>query len=276
VRFAVEHVRRMRGGSQPHLMRCDDDSYYVVKFQNNPQGLRVLANEIFGTRLAALMGICVPEVDVVEVQSSLIEDTDELVMETPSGRCPCVAGKHLGSKYPGNPARTRVYEIMPDELFENVLNLNDFLGIFVFDKWVCQTDRRQAVFIQEAAPLGSSLAETTFRAMMIDQGFCFDGVNWNFPDAPLYSLYARRTVYRNVLGMGSFEPWLEVVESGVPLAALHQEAISVPQEWYGEEGEAWKRLIDRLDGRRRRVRELIWAARNAVPGAFPKWRRFAA
>ncbi len=34
---AVQHIRRMRGGAQSHLMRCADSNYYVVKFQNNPQ-----------------------------------------------------------------------------------------------------------------------------------------------------------------------------------------------------------------------------------------------
>ena len=31
---AVQHVRRMRGGAQSHLMGCADNNYYVVKFQN--------------------------------------------------------------------------------------------------------------------------------------------------------------------------------------------------------------------------------------------------
>ena len=43
---AVEHVRRLRGGAQSHLLRCDDGDYYVVKFKNNPQGVRILANEM--------------------------------------------------------------------------------------------------------------------------------------------------------------------------------------------------------------------------------------
>ena len=30
---AIEQIRRMRGGAQAHLMRCSDESYYVVKFQ---------------------------------------------------------------------------------------------------------------------------------------------------------------------------------------------------------------------------------------------------
>jgi hypothetical protein len=31
---AVQHIRRMRGGAQSHLMRCADSNYYVVKFPN--------------------------------------------------------------------------------------------------------------------------------------------------------------------------------------------------------------------------------------------------
>jgi hypothetical protein len=31
---AVQHVRRMRGGAQAHLMRARDGHFYVVKFQN--------------------------------------------------------------------------------------------------------------------------------------------------------------------------------------------------------------------------------------------------
>src|ERR1019366_9111936 len=47
---AVQHVKRMRGGAQGHLMRCDDGHYYVVKFRNNPQHERVEAGLQFGSR----------------------------------------------------------------------------------------------------------------------------------------------------------------------------------------------------------------------------------
>jgi hypothetical protein len=53
---AVEHVRRMQGGSQAHLLRCSDGEHYVVKFQNNPQGTRILVNEMLGGALAARLG----------------------------------------------------------------------------------------------------------------------------------------------------------------------------------------------------------------------------
>jgi hypothetical protein len=274
VRIAVEHIRRMSGGAQSHLMRCDDDSYFIVKFKNNPQQLRTLANEMFATRIAARMGICVPQVDVVEVRSSLIEHTSELVIEMPVGRLPCAAGKQFGSKFPGNPSTLTIYDLIADDLLNHVRNIDDFLGIFVFDKWVCQTDKRQAIFFRQSDSDGSGKSSKSYQAMMIDHGFCFNGGDWNFPDAPLRSLYANRGVYRTVVGMESFDPWLDRLETGVSLTTLYEEALQVPPEWYGEDHEAWERLIEHLYVRRTRVRELIWSARNAVRNAFPNWDKF--
>lgn len=272
--LAVEHVRRMNGGAQAHLMRCDDDSYYVVKFRNNPQHLRVLANEMFASRLAALLGICVPQVGVVEVRSSLIEHTPALAIELPSGRVPCATGKQFGSRFPGNPTTSTICGLMSDVPVNRVTNISDFLGIFVFDKWVCQTDRRQAIFVRLSRPGANGASDDAYQAMMIDQGFCFDGGSWNFPDAPLHGLYVNREVYLSVEGIESFDSWLDRLETEISLDKLYREALQVPPEWYGEEHESWERLIERLYVRRTRVRELIWSARNAVPSAFPNWKKY--
>ncbi len=115
MKLAVEHVRRMRGGAQAQLMRCDDDAYYIVKFQNNPQHLRILANEMLATRLAARLGLCVPQVEVVEVRPEIIAYTPDLVMQLGLGRKPCAAGKQFGSQFPGHPARMAVHDFLPDE-----------------------------------------------------------------------------------------------------------------------------------------------------------------
>ena len=115
MKLAVEHVRRMRGGAQAQLMRCDDEAYYIVKFQNNPQHLRILANEMLATRLAARLGLCVPQVEVVEVRPEIIAYTPDLVMQLGLGRKPCAAGKQFGSQFPGHPARLAVHDFLPDE-----------------------------------------------------------------------------------------------------------------------------------------------------------------
>jgi hypothetical protein len=85
--LAVEQIRRMRGGAQSHLMRCADDGYYVVKFQNNPQGTKILVNELLGTRLAARLGLPTPVAAIIEVRADLIEHTADLA----AGMKPAIA-----------------------------------------------------------------------------------------------------------------------------------------------------------------------------------------
>ncbi len=79
--LAVQHIRRMRGGAQGQLMLGADGHVYVVKFQNNPQHMRVLANEFLASRLAAAAGLTAPEMELVEVSSWLVENTPELEID---------------------------------------------------------------------------------------------------------------------------------------------------------------------------------------------------
>ena len=63
----MQAIRRMRGGAQSQLMLGADGGLWVVKFRNNPQGERVLANELIATRIAEALGLPVPKRDVMEV-----------------------------------------------------------------------------------------------------------------------------------------------------------------------------------------------------------------
>jgi hypothetical protein len=284
MRLAVEHVRRMRGGAQAQLMRCDDEGYYIVKFQNNPQHLRILANEMLATRLAARLGLCVPQVEVVEVRPEIIAYTPDLVIQLGLGRAPCAAGKQFGSQFPGHPARMTVHDFLPDEQLGAVRNLSDFLGVLVFDKWTCNTNGRQAIFFRDPGGYadladstgGSSTADSStamgYTAMMIDFGFCFNAGEWDFPDAPLRGLYGRHRVYDGVAGMEAFEPWLARLEKQITERVLGEEAAQIPPEWYGGDWDELERLLERLHGRRQRVRELLLSARNSGREPFPNWK----
>jgi hypothetical protein len=278
MRLAVEHVRRMRGGAQAHLMRCDDDGYYIVKFQNNPQHLRVLANEMLATRLAARLGLCVPQVEVVEVRPEIIAYTPDLVIQLGLGRTPCVPGKQFGSQFPGHPARMTVHDFLPDEQLGGVRNLGDFLGVLVFDKWTCNTNGRQAIFFREPTddfrvrPDAAAYIAAPYTAMMIDFGFCFNAGEWDFPDAPLRGLYLRQRVYESVSSFESFEPWLERLEKQIDERVLGEEAAQLPPEWYTGDWNALERLLERLAARRKRVPELIFSARNSGRDPFPNWK----
>jgi hypothetical protein len=274
MKLAVEHVRRMRGGAQAHLMRCDDEAYYIVKFQNNPQHLRILANEMLATRLAARLGLVVPQVEVVEVRPEIIAYTPDLVIQLGLGRKPCAAGKQFGSQFPGHPARMTVHDFLPDEQLGAVRNLSDFLGVLVFDKWTCNTNGRQAIFFREPgehADAANCIAGG-YTAMMIDFGFCFNAGEWDFPDAPLRGLYARHCVYDRVAGMDAFEPWLARLEKQMTERVLGEEAAQIPPEWYAGDWDELERLLERLYRRRERVRELLLSARNSGREPFSNWK----
>jgi hypothetical protein len=274
--LAVEQVRRMRGGAQSHLMRCSNQSYYVVKFQNNPQGLRILANELLGTRLAARLGLSVAEPEVVEVRAELIAHTEDLVIQLGRGRAPCSAGKQFGSRYPGNLADVAVYDFLPDEQLREVTNIAEFCGMLVFDKWTCNTNGRQAIFFRDADGAAHSLergAGTAARycARMIDNGFCFNAGEWNFPDAPLRGLYARQRVYQGVRGMDSFDAWIARVER-IEESALEEIYGQIPPEWYDGDADALEKMLEQLLRRKKLVRELIVSAWRSSAQPFPNWK----
>ncbi len=264
---AVEFIRRLRGASQPRLLRCEDGRIYVVKFQNNPQHVRVLANEMLAARLALAMGLPVPEPALVEVPAKLILKGSVSEMEIGSRRELCSPGVQFGSRFPGNPAETLVVDFLPDRLLRRVRNREEaFVGGFVFDKWTCNCDGRQVIFFRTADQEGSA-----YSASLIDQGFCFNDGDWNFPDSPIRSLYPQRLVYEGVRGFESFEPFLTRIEN---LETAHLEACleAIPREWFGEDPGQVRRLLERLFERRRRLRQAILDAKNTSMGPFPNWK----
>ncbi len=283
----------MRGGAQSHLMRCSDgrsaDLYYVVKFQNNPQHCRVLANELLGGRVASRLGLPTAPVAIVEVSEELIRLTPDLAIELPRSRVACRAGFQFGSKYPGDPRRLTLHDFLPDEQLREVKNLHDFAGMLVFDKWTCNTNGRQTVFFRETREdaertLGTAAAPRhaesfddqaaqgeRYTTLMIDQGFCFNAGEWNYPDAPLRGLYARNRVYEGVTGMESFGPWIARLQN-MSERVLDEFAREVPPEWYEDDHDALWRLLEQLHSRKERVPELLLAAKKSSRHPFPNWR----
>ena len=92
-----------------------------------------------------------PRVEVIDVSECLIENTDDLRVD--------VAGASIP--------------------FGDVVNIQDFARVLVLDKWTCNSDRRQAIFKHETS------RSPRHTAVFIDQKFCFNAGEWNFPDAPL-------------------------------------------------------------------------------------------
>ena len=261
--MVTQHIKAMQGGAQGHLMLGADEHLYVVKFRNNPQATRVLANEFLATRLAAAAGLSVPACEVVEVTPWLVSSTSELCVRLAHSTESCPPGLQFGSRYVGGLLPGMVVDYLTEPQLLEVKNLAEFAGMLVIDKWTCNVNGRQAVFVRKGR-------EKKYSAVFVDQGYCFNAAEWVYRDVPLRGVFPRNPVYAHVHGWQDFEPWLSRVE-GMDPAVIWKIAESVPPEWYGGDSAEIERLVEELLERRRLVRSLIEAFRDSDRNPFPMW-----
>jgi hypothetical protein len=244
-------------------MRGADNYFYVVKFQNNPQDRRVLANELLAARLAQKLKLPVPTSVIIEVPVGLIAKSPGMVLRVAGQVLRCAPGLQFGSRLPAKP-ETPMFDYLPEPVLVEVSNLRDFWGMLVFDKWTCNCNGRQVIFCRPGT-------RRPLQVFMIDQGFCFNAGEWNFPDSPLRGVYSRNVVYRDIEGIESFKPWLERLESLDP-EEVHAAGEEIPPDWYSGDVDALEQLLKKLVTRRSRVRELIIALKNSPRLPFDRWK----
>src|SRR5258708_7141958 len=237
---ARRFVRKMRGGAQAHLLEASDGHFYVVKFLNNPQHQRILINEWISSAFLGYLGISTPQPEFVRVSNQFLEDHPAVHLQLGSERRPVVPGWHFGSRYPGDPARSVVYDFLPDGLLDQVENLAEFRGILAFDKWMGNADSRQAIFfrarVKEFLP-GSAAhpLRLGFVAQMMDNGYVFEGPQWRLMESPVQGMYFRPSVYRSVRGLKDFEPWIERIRN-FPVEVVDEAAKQIPSAWIENDG----------------------------------------
>jgi hypothetical protein len=265
----------MRGGAQAHLLEADDGNFYIVKFQNNLQHRRILVNEAIASEILAHLQIAAPETSLVGIAPRFLASNPDVHLQAGTRRIEVEPGWAFGSRHPGNPDTTGVYDFVPDALLNQVANVEQFLGALVFDRWVANADGRQAVFFRAQlkdwlSRPGIPPRKLGFVALMIDHGFVFNGPHWELPESAIMGLYPRRVVYRNVTSLADFEPWLSRVLN-FPDDVLDRALRRLPPEWIGEDAAPLEKLLDALMRRRKRIPELIECCRDAPGSPFPRW-----
>ena len=266
-------VRKMRGGAQAHLVEAGDGHFYVLKFKNNPQHRRILINELVSTALLRYLRIPTPDAGIVQVDEEFLVENPDVFIQLGSRRIPVEPGPHFGSRFPGDPNGLAVYDFLPDLLLPKVANLREFLGVFVFDKWAANSDSRQSVFHRARVRTpGMGVQEhVAFVALMMDNGYMFDGPSWRFADSPLTGLYHRPLVYEHVRSADDFQPWLSLVEN-FPEEAIDDACKQIPAAWLDGDEDDLERLLEKLLSRRGRVVALIEDCARSRIRPFPNWR----
>ena len=273
---ATRLIRKMRGGAQAHLLECDDGHFYVVKFSNNPQHRRILSNEWIASVFLNYLQISTPATAIVQLSADFLAENPDIYIQLGSRHLAVDPGWHFGSRYPGDPGKMMVYDFIPDSLLEKVVNLNEFLGILAFDKWIGNADARQSIFfrarLREWSPAaGEPPRSLGFVAQMLDHGYIFGGPHWTFNDSPLQGLYFRPTVYRKVRSFDDFQPWLDRL-THFPEVVVDQAQKQIPPQWIAGDESVLEALLSKLISRCRRIPDLIRDSRHGRINPFPEWR----
>ena len=212
--------------------------------------------------------IAVPPSALVHVGPEFLAANPEDATHHRGKAGPVSPGWHFGSRYPGDPARTAVYDYLPDALLGSVANLADFRAILVFDQWLSNADGRQSIFYRAMVRREHSGGSPAFVARMIDHGFAFNGPQLELHGLPHQGLYPRHSVYDSVRSLEDFEPWLGQIVH-FPEEVIDRAWKSMPGEWIGGEEAALEDLLSRLYQRRAEVPHLIARAGNRAPTLSP-------
>src|SRR5205823_6521932 len=166
--IATGHIRPMKGGAQSHMLTASDGYAYVVKFANNPQSLRVLANEWLACSIGRAIGLTIPEPAILYVPPKLVEGSPSLVIQLSSSTLKCSHGQAFGSRFI---SEGEVFDYLPESALPRVENVEEFAGVFALDKWLCNCDGRQAVFCRPKKNGNSALTSSTSAiASMLESG----------------------------------------------------------------------------------------------------------
>lgn len=258
-RTATKFLRKMRGGSQACLAQVDDGGFYVVKLLGNPQGSGVLFHEALGTELMKIVGLPVPAWSPIDVSDTFINENPGLWFEAETGgpkKPP--SGLHFGSKLVAGDETATAYEVIPRSWFNRVANRSDFIGALLFDLFACQSDNRQAIFIQD--PDNRSL-----RAVFIDQGSLFRECPEVCSHSRLPHMYLDPAIYAD-LDLDSFISFWEARIRRFdcePIASLKNDC-KIPSEWYTPD--TFNRIVGGLVKRQALLDRYSIAAYDALSG----------
>jgi len=241
-------VCRLRAGSQAQFVQAEDGHLYAAKFCGNPQGNRTLINECVSSSLLGHLHVSAPFLRILELPPDL-PGHEELYFQVKGERVRPQGILHLGSQCPVNPDQKPIFDFLPNRLLENVQNLSEFATMYVFDQWVGQADKRQAIYVPHKSP--------KLKAYFIDNGLAFNGAGWELLDRPLSGLAFQSCIYSTLDIIPLIEKAVCQVES-ISERGLLDAADGVPPSWFADgDREGLDNLIHKLQKRQNNLRTII-------------------
>jgi len=217
---ATHFIRKLRGSSQPVLVRADDGALYVAKFADNLQGGNLLFNEAMGAELYQACGLTVPSWKPLLLTSEFLDQQPGLWIESEKGLRRPSEGLCFGSRYVGSD-EAQVYEILPAGSFPRICNREHFWLSWLIDICADHADNRQALFVEGA--------DGRLLTYFIDHGHLFGGPGGNGKMHFTGSRYLDLRIYPQ-LSSKHLAVLVRVLAS-TDERAIRRRLLSVPDEW---------------------------------------------
>ena len=236
-------VRKLTGSTGSILVCDEQDRLWATKLKRKSTLDNELANEFIGSYLCKMLGLPVPEARVLRIPQDFLADENFYSEDSREWISP-YQGDHFASRFLPNCFRSAMAEIVPPTLHSKILNLDECVGMFVFDVWALNTDCRQALFEVTAAGL---------RATFIDHGSLFGGASWQEAALRIDTRCSRRAVLNAPDLASRLEDWVLRMQYVIP-GAFADALDQLPEGWsYGDVTHLRSVFLRRL----RRLRDYI-------------------
>ncbi|MEG6585214.1 HipA family kinase [Dendrosporobacter sp. 1207_IL3150] len=224
---AVEYLGDIGVGvTSPRLFRANDGYVYVVKFQNNRLGQKVLVNELLACRFSSLMDLCFPDGGIIQIEEPFIQKNKRLKAAKVK------PGAHFASRFLNNS------EYVGRRNLAKAANKSQMAGIILFDHIFHNVDRtwnRKNLLLRREA--------NAYRLYAIDNSHLFRRGKWTIESlsklADKIGVNKRRSfgwLLKYYLSKDDFAPYIAQIKA-ITNSQLSILVTEIPTEWLPEQSE---------------------------------------
>lgn len=260
VEAKILHNKITNGVTKPFIILCNNGEQYIVKFQQNPEGKRVLANEFVCARIAELLDLPLANPSLINVSKEFLlihgNEISEHVGEE------VFPGLHFGTQKIKN-----AFQINTAKIIDTASNKECIPSILLFDQLICNKDRESNG--------GNLLIDGKEKEIVvIDHTHVFDlGPLWNEYELkrrlgePFFRIQSNGYVYRKLIPyVDGFSPFHHILGK---MKSLNKNIVvdiieSIPEEWDVTKNERIvlsEYIMDRLE----RIEEALPILKENLP-----------
>lgn len=235
---AIKLIATIDADSRPVVLRASDGKSYVTKWIFRRRENRRLINEWIAAPVLRFMGVRCPEIAVVNVSEAFIRQNRASLK--------AAFAQDFAYLHPGPVFASLIDEsaefVANQPPVEQVTNIADFYAALVADVFLCQGDKRQAIF--------ERTGRRQYRAGFIDNANAMESIWWQFK-TEANAVYVDKAVYAH-LTASALRCLLDRLAS-MPRSVIDGAVEQIPAQWLAEDAGLLKHVQKVLRQRQRNL-----------------------